>query len=406
MSSLLGRFRGPLEKRLKLKLAGEDPAELARKRDRRKLRWLARDADDRVLRFRALRHLSELIDPESVDLFSEIVETEPGRLPAAVVRTAAEGLGRLMNGDRAVLLRRLLDDERPAGVQLAAARGLATVGRAEDWAAVRDWCVRIEGSLLPGELDCVAPILREPAGVTPLVWVLQALYVDKDASWWSKKGARWLAGDAPVPRLKSDVGADRIVAQNHRRALSHEQMEPARFRQVVLQLGSMARDRDQELLAGLLDTVAAPRRAPVLLALGLHGDPRSESPIRRSLEQLPDDQPDLAVGLARAAGRLGWPEMVPTLTAARARFTQPEARVEVAWALGECGGPAATGALVELVRSRDERLSEAEFEAIARSVARCGRLGREAVRGALVTGRAGGGEKERVKRLAGTIGLR
>ena len=403
MSGVLGRFRRPLERRLKLKLAGEDPAALAEKRDRRKLRWLARESDDPVLRFRALRHLSELIDPESVELFSTIAQAEPGRRPTAEVRTAAEGLGRLMNGDRAALLRRLLDPDRPAGVQLAAARGLATVGRAEDWAAVRAWCERIEGELLPDELDCAAPILREPTGTTALVWVLQALYVDKGASWWSKKGARWLSGSDPVPRLKSDVGADRIVAQNHRRALGHEEMSDDRFAEVVLQLGSMGRDRDQELLDGAIAPFDGPRRHAVRLALGLHGDPRSIPLLRSALEVTPDDRPDLATGLARAAGRLGWPALAEPLNELRTRFGQPRVRAEIAWALGECGGQEAVGALVERVCSRDEQLPEAELAWTIRSVVRCGRPGKEAVRGVLATGRAM--EKSRVGRLAEELGL-
>jgi HEAT repeat protein len=403
MSGVLGRFRRPLERRLKLKLAGEDPAALAKKRDRRKLRWLAGESDDPALRFRSLRHLSELIDPESVELFSGIVQAEPGRRPAAEVRTAAEGLGRLMNGDRAALLRRLLDPERPAGVQLAAARGLATVGRAEDWAAVRAWCAGIEGTLLPAELDCAAPILREPPGTTALVWVLQALYVDKSASWWSKKGARWLAGSDPVPRLKSDVGADRIVAQAHRRALGHEQMNDARFGQVVLQLGSMARDRDQELLAAQLDGLDGDRRHSVLSALGLHGDIRSVPLLRAASDQVPADRADQAAGLARAAGRLGWPELAGSLLGLRARFEQREVRLEIAWALGECGGPVAVGALVDQVCSREQRLSEDELAWTIRSVARCGRPGREAVRGVLATGRAM--EKRQVGELADALGL-
>ena len=402
MSSLFGRFRGPLEKRLKLKLAGDDPAVLAQKRDRRKLRWLVRESEDPVLRFRALRHLSELIDPQSADLFAGIIEAEPGRLPAAEVRTAAEGLGRLMHGDRAVLLRRLLGDDRPAGVQLAAARGLATVGRAEDWGAVRDWCARSEGILVPDELDCVEPILREPAGVTPLVWVLQALYVDKGASWWSKKGARWLAGDTAVPRLKSDVGADRIVAQNHRRALGFEEMDDARHRAVTLQLGAMARDRDQELLAGLLGGADGARRRSVLLALGLHGDPRSVPLLRQALVDA--ERPEVAAALARAAGRLGWPELARPLVDLRARFPQQQVRLQAAWALGECGGALAVGTLVELICSTADRPVEQELDWLVRSAVRCGRPAQVAVRGVLATGRSM--EKRLVEQLAEAVGLR
>jgi HEAT repeat protein len=335
MSSVLGRFRRPIERRLKLRLAGEDPAALAQRRDRRKLRWLWRDSDDRVLRFRALRHLSELIDPESVPLFTSVVTAEPGEHPPAVVRTAAEGLGRLLNGDCAPVLRDLLIDERPTCVQLAAARGLGMIGRPEDWAAVRAWCARVDGALLPSERDCPDVSVREPAGTAPLVQVLAALYADKSDVWWSKKASRWLTSGDPVPRMKSDRGADRIVAQRLRDALQRRAMPDAEYRRSMLHLGSLARDRDQELLAGMAAQPGPERRHVALVALGLNGDPRSIPLLDERLRNTPADQPELAADLARAAGRLGWPDLSKPLQSLQQRFDSPEVHAEVRWSLNE-----------------------------------------------------------------------
>jgi hypothetical protein len=57
------------------------------------------------------------------------------------------------------------------------------------------------------------------------------------------------------------------------------------------------------------------------------------------------------------------------------------------------------------VLSRDESLSDTDFAWIARSLRRCGKLGIQAVRGSVTISRAGGGERQRVVRLAGLMGL-
>ncbi len=80
-------------------------------------------------------------------------------------------------------------------------------------------------------------------------------------------------------------------------------------------------------------------------------------------------------------------------------------RLNLLWALGECGGDAAVRFLLEQVRRRDLELSEDELLWIARSLRRCGVIGREAIRGAVAMARAGGGERDRVARLAELAGV-
>ncbi len=398
MTGLRSRFAAPLKTALKRRLAGDDVDALIARRDRRRLRWLVQDATEPTLRFRALRALSELQDPDAAPLFLARIEAEAGALPPAEVRTAAEGLGRLLFGDAAQPLRRLLSPDRPVGVQLAAARALGSLGKDDDWAAVRAWAVASEERwpLFPDERDCVDCPRREPAGTFAVVQVVQTLFADKNATWWASKAASWLESDQPRPRMASDKGADKVVAQEQRYALEKKALDDDAFAEAVRHLGAFGLDRDFDLLHGLRD-----RGLPVLQALGLHGDRRSVDVVRQALAR--GEHPADA---ARAAGRLGWPDLAPDLADARGRTDDADARRNIAWALGECGGEQAVRALVDLLRSRDEALPDGEFEWIARSLKRCGVLGREAIRGSVAIARAGGGERDRVARLAEIAGIR
>ncbi|MCP4868807.1 MAG: hypothetical protein GY898_08815 [Proteobacteria bacterium] len=404
----LGSIPAPLKRRLKLRLAGTDVDALVTRRDRRRLRWLASEADDPGLRFRALRSVAEILDPDADRLFFALIDAEAGSVPPAEVRIAAEGLGRLIHGDADEHLRRLLADNRPAAVQLAAARALATLGRDKDWAAVRAWAVRCstETPLFPDLRDCPRPTVDEPAGVREVVLVMETLYADKDARWWSSKAARWLASEDGRPRMASNRGADKIVAQAHREALNRRELDDAEFRRVALHLGSLARERDQQLLVDLVRAQSdAGRRRAVIQAIGLRGDPRSVPLLNAWCAEVPDGDTEAALDLARAVGRLGWADGVSALIALRGRFADPEVRLGIAWAVGECGGEEAVRFLIELVRSRTEELSEDELAWIARALKRCGVIGREAIRGSVAIARAGGGERDRVRRLAELAGI-
>ncbi len=407
MSSLLERIPEPLRRRIKLRLAGDDVDELVANRHRRRLRWLAREADDPVLRFRALRCLSELLDPDAAGLFMELCDAEPGLLPTPTVRTAADGLGRLLHGDSDACLRRLLANDRPACVQLAAARALASIGRPRDWVAVRGWAVRCEEApLAPDHRDSTAPTRSEPPGLTSVLPVLETLYADKDATWWTSKAARWLESDDDAPRMASNRGAAKIVAQAHRNGLQRGGLSDEEFRRTVLHLGTLARERDHDLLTGLVTQQDdAERRRAVVQALGLQADLRSAPLLRAWLGEVPDGDSELARDLVRAVGRLGSADLVPELISVRRRFTDPGLHVEVAWALGECCGPDAVAFAIELVRDRDEDLSDDELGWLARSLRRCGVPGREAIRGSVAIARAGGGERNRVKRVAEIAGI-
>jgi HEAT repeat protein len=406
---LLDSIKAPLKHRLKVRLAGTDVDALVQRRDRRRLRWLITDAEDPVLRFRALRHLSELMDPDAVDLFLAIVEDEPGNQDATMVRTAAEALGRMLMGDAAPALRRLLGANRPVSVQIAAARALATLGKDDTWSAVRAWAERVddpEQPLFPSERDCVQPPKREPRGTTPVVWVVETLYADKDARWWSSKASRWLAGGDAKPRMKSDAGADKIVAAAHRNALERKDVDDAEFRRIVLHLGSLARARDYELLMGLVEAQTdLSRRRAAIQGLGLQADLRAAPAFEQWLAQVPPDQPELAADLARAAGRLGFRRLAPALIELYRRVDDADARSEVVAALGECGGEDAVRFLVDRVRDRDAELSDEDLRWLAIALLRCGVIGREAIRGSVAIARAGGGERDRVKRVAEIAGI-
>ena len=389
VSDFRTRLTAPLKTALKRRLAGDDVDALIGRRDRRRLRWLVQESPEPTLRFRALRALSELQDPDVAPLLLRLLEVEAGALPPAEVRTAAEGLGRLLWGDAVSPLRRLLAPDRPAGVQLAAARALATIGTDGAWQAVRAWAVRAdtEWRLFPDERDCAASPRREPPGTFPTVQVVQTLFADKGPGWWASKASKWLESDQPQPRMASDKGADRVVAQEHRYALERKDLDDDAFAVTVRHLGAFALDRDFSLLVGLLD-----RSPAALQGLGLHGDRRSIETIRAALSS-----GERAADAARAAGRLGWPELAGELASLWARTTDAEARTNIVWALGECGGEQAVRTLIELVRSRDEALSDEELRWISVALKRCGVLGREALRGALTIARAGGGERARLQ---------
>jgi HEAT repeat protein len=402
------RLISPLTSRIKRRLAGEDISALASRRARKRLRWIAAASDDPIVRFRALRNLAELLDPEAVSLFLEVGNAEAGSLAPALGRTAAEGLGRLHHGDGAVLLRRLLDPYRPATVQLAAARALATIGREEDWEALRSWSARADqtSALFPDSRDCVPCEGDQPSGTAPLVWVLETVYADKAARWWSSKAGKWLAGEDKKPRMDADRGADKIVAAAHRHALERGKLSPEDFRKTVLHLGSLARDRDFDLLVDLLQRqTEEERRSAVIQALGLHGDPRAIPMFVKWLGEVPDSQPDLAADLLRAAGRLGWPQLSPEILRLWERYTAPQVRLNLLSALGDSGGDQAVRFLLDRVRQPGQDLSESEFEWAARSLRRCGVIGREAIRGAVAMARAGGGERARVAKLAELAGV-
>lgn len=408
MKPIRRRLLNPLASRIKRRLAGEDIEGLANRRARKRLRWIAQESADPVVRFRALRNLAELLDPEAAPLFVAVLEADAGSLSSALVRTAAEGLGRLHHGDGAELLRRMLDPHRPGTVQLAAARALATMGREVDWQALRPWSARAaqQAPLFPDDRDCVPCEGDHPAGTGPLVWVLETVYADKAARWWSSKGGKWLASEDDKPRMDADRGADKIVAAAHRHSLERGELSDDDFVRTVLHLGSLARDRDFDLLVDLLAAQAEPaRRCAVIQALGLHGDPRSIPMFRRWLSEVPDSEADLAADLVRATGRLGWPQMAKDLIPLWSRYSAPEVRLNLLSALGEVGGDQAVCFLLERIRQSDDVLDEAEFEWTARALRRCGVIGREAIRGAVAMARAGGGERERVGKLAELAGV-
>jgi HEAT repeat protein len=408
MNPLRQRLLQPLASRIKRRLAGQDLEGLVERRARKRLRWLAQESPEPIVRFRALRNLAELLDPEAVALFVSVAEAEAGTESPARMRCAAEGLGRLLHGDSAGILRRLLDPHRPGSVQLAAARALATLGREEDWGAVRLWTERAdnEAPLFPDGRDCVACEGDHPRGTRPLVWVLETVYADKAARWWSSKAGKWLSSEDLKPRMDADRGADKIVAAAHRHSLERQALDDKEFNRIVLHLGSLARDRDFDLLVDLLNAQDDQgRRRAVIQALGLHGDPRAVPMFEQWLAQVPDSEPELAADLLRAAGRLGWPELSQPILALWTHFDQAEVRLNLLCALGESGGDQAVRFLIAGIRNRDEELSELEFEWTARALRRCGVIGREAIRGAVAMARAGGGERERVAKLAQLAGV-
>jgi len=231
--------------------------------------------------------------------------------------------------------------------------------------------------------------------------VLETVYADKAARWWSSKAGKWLSTEDKKPRMDADRGADKIVSSAHRHALERGKLSPVEFRDTVLHLGSLARDRDFDLLVDLLKRqTKEDRRSCVIQALGLHGDPRAIPMFAKWLAEVPDSQPDLAADLLRAAGRLGWPQLSPNILELWTRYAAPQVRLNLLGALGDSGGDQAVRFLLDRVRQSNQDLSESEFEWTARSLRRCGVIGREAIRGAVAMSRAGGGERARVTKLA------
>lgn len=413
-----------LKTRVKLRLAGDDLEALVTNRARGRIRWLAKYHADPLMRFRALRNLAELLDPDSEDLFFEILASQPGDLPPQVLCAAADAMGRLLHGDALPPLQKLLRPNRPVSVCLAAARALARLERPEGWAAIRKW-VEATGSdsvpLLPDERDALDPTRRDPVGTAELAWVLAPLYADKDGRWLGSKSSMWLKSDKPVPRMSSDKGSDKIVAQTLRLSLAKKTYEEAVFTDKVIRLGTLSRERDGELLRDLLSKQEGPRRQAVLMAIGLQADPNSRAILEGELEGTTD--PEAAANVIRALGRLGWADAAPAIAKARNRFPDAVVRHNAAWALGEIGGEQAVNSMCTWVRGRtggsadgaaDARLgdevmaTEDELKTIGRALQRTGILGREAVRGAVTIAKSGRGERKRwdmVAEVAGIVGV-
>jgi len=239
------------------------------------------------------------------------------------------------------------------------------------------------------------------------MWVLEALYADKNPVWWNRKATHWLNNKEGRPRLSSEKGADRIVAQAHRHALESQDLEDDAFRRTALHLGMLARDRDFPFLLALLEGEHHPgRRRSLASSIGLTADPRGVPLLETWLSEVPDGQEQIAVDMALAAGRLAWPDLAEALARFRSRHTSPRVRHTVAWALGECGGERSVRELLDSVRSPDNPLPDDEFSWTSQALLRCGNRGREAIRGGLTIARAGGGERDRMQRLAEAAGIR
>ncbi len=404
MARLLDRIKGPLERRLKLALAGDDLDKLVLHRDRRRLRWLATEAEDPLARLRALRCLAEVGERDAVPAFLQVLDEEPGGPESAALRVAVEGLGRLRHEASAARIRRLLNPERPAQVQLAAARALATIGGEQDWRSVRTWATNTR--LLPDDRDLAATSQGDelPPGTDLVVQVLQTLYADKDQRWWTTKAKSWLRGEDARPRIPAMEGADKIVAQQLRRSLDHTDPDSPEWRRSVLRLGGLARDRDQDLLASRVHGASGPARRALLQALGLQGDPRSLPMLLAAAREASDA--DEACDALRGLGRLGWRGGAEAVGALRDRFPVEAVQIEAAWALGEMGGGDAVRVLMDDLRKRRDRPDPTDDEAfwIATALRRCGVLGREAIRGARAIA-ISSGERRRVERIAGLAGL-
>lgn len=395
MAGLLDRLRRPVASRVKRALAGDDVDALVQRRDRRRLRWLASETADPLARFRAVRCLAELVDPEAIPLFLGLLAEDAGEAPTATLRVAVEGLGRLRTESAGGPIRRLLNPERPAQVQLAAARALASIGREEDWRAVRTWAVG--ATLLPDDRDLSDPPAGDlPDGTGLVMQVLQPLYADKAAKWWATKARSWLESDDARPRIPAMEGADKIVAQQLRRSLSG--LNGAEERRALLHLGALARDRDRDLFAQRMPARSA------LQALGLQGDPRSLDTLAAAATSA--STPSDARDALRALGRLGWRGAAPTIAATRDRFDDDDVRIEAAFALGEIGGEDAIRVLMDDLRKRPDRADPSDAEAawIARALRRCGVRGREAIRGARTIA-ISKGERRRLERVAELAGL-
>jgi len=401
MPSLVDRFRQPLKSRVKRALAGDDVDALVTRRDRRRLRWLAQEGSDPLVQFRALRALAELADRDAVDVFLAVLATQPGDAETASVRVSAEGLGRMRHEPAAPALRRLLNAERPAQVQLAAARALATLGGGADWSAIRGWAPT--SMLAPDSRDLSDPLLGKlPPGTATVALVLQNLFADKSGTWWTSKARTWLEGDEDRPRIPAMEGADRIVAQQLRTSLERKELTADELRRTVLRVGMLSLDRDQSLLAEGLASASEPRGW--MQALGHQGDPRSVDTLASLARSAAGAEQ--ARDALRALGRLGWRGAAPVVGQLRDAHDDEDVRIEATWALGEIGGEDAVKLLMEDLRKRADREdpSEREYIWIAAALRRCGLRGREAIRGARTIA-ISSGERRRVGKVAELAGL-
>lgn len=395
---LVDRLRKPLKSRVKRALAGDDVDALVGRRDRRRLRWLVQEGEDPVVRFRALRALAELGDADAAPVLAAVLDEAAGDPETACVRVAAEGLGRLRHEGSATALRRLLTPERPAQVQLAAARALATLGASEDWAAIRRWAT--ERELTPDDRDASDPLGEDagPPGTERVALVLQTLFADKAGRWWANKARTWLEGDETRPRIPAMEGADRIVAQQLRTSLDRKELDGDERRRTLLHLGALSLDRDQGLLAGLGGG------RDVVQALGHQGDPRSLGVLLEAAQRA--STADEARDALRALGRLGWRGSEDAIARLRDTMDDEGVRIEAAWALGEVGGEVAVRHLMDDLRKRADRSdpSEAEYRWVATALRRCGIRGREAIRGARTIA-ISSGERRRLETVAGLAGI-
>lgn len=361
---------------------------------------MAQEGGDPLVRFRALRALAELADRDAADVFLAVLHETAGDPETAAVRIAAEGLGRMRHEPAAAALRRLLSPERPAQVQIAAARALATLGTGEDWGAIRRWAPHSD--LMPDGRDLSDPLDDEAPGTATVALVLQNLFADKSGTWWTSKARAWLEGDEARPRIPAMEGADRIVAQQLRTSLERKELDSTSLRRTVLRVGMLSLDRDQALLAGGLAGAATAR--DWMQALGQQGDPRSLSALTTLARgaQGVDEVRDVL----RALGRLGWRGSEEVIGTLRDAHDHEGVRTEAAWALGEIGGEASVRLLMEDLRKRPDRNdpSEEEYRWIAAGLRRAGLRGREAIRGARTIA-ISSGERRRVTRVADLAGI-
>ncbi len=400
-------LRARLERRLKTTLAGTDLEALVRNRDRRRLRWLCQESTDPLLRFRALRALSELIDPQSQDIFLRMVHLPAGEVPTIELCIAAQSLARLVCRESTAPLIRLLETSRPVAVNLAAARALASLGSPADWEAVRRWVERsaVEGLTYPDLRDLLYPDeVSEPANQSA-VFVLQVLYPEKGVVWWESKAATGGGSSEAAPGFSSEGVAGRVVAQSLRSSLERERLGDEEFRHKALLLGNLARDRDYDFLREQLGKERLQRARTIRIALSLIADPRGVAQMRQDLERARSQGGEELADALRCAGRYAHRDLVGPISESWLSDLDEACRTNLIWALGECGGGEATGKLLDLVRSREERLNDSDFAWIGRSLLRCGMPGKEAVRGGLTIARAGGGERQRMERLATSMGL-
>lgn len=407
-SSFLGRLRGKLAHEVKVRLAGTELDTLVEHRDRRRLRWIATEAEDECLRLRALRHLAEMNDKEAAPLFLSFVEAPAGTVAPLWVRFAAEGLGRLGAGEFVPPLTRLLGPDRPFGLILAACRGLANLGGNEAWGAVRKAC-EAHATALPDGRDTASEGGDLPAGIVVAGAVFQHCFPDQEPRWWRTKAATWLKGEEPAPRIAANQGADRAVAGLLRPRIERREGSPDERRALLLQLGTLGLSRDHELLASKLSSSPDDARPALWAALGHHADPASAALLAGEVGQAARSA-DRTLDLLRALGRTLHPGAVPAILDLATRHRSPSVSQELAWALGEVGGERAVASLIDAARTGQDgtgaALDDEGLRWVATALRRTGRPGLEGLRGARAIARAGGGERDRLEIVAGHSGLR